>query len=365
MAGTVVPAFVSAGGNASSALGDISARMDMLEFQAGTISQSLRAISAFSGSQPVPPLNIGEQAPLRVAQSRDVASLNVRLGQLEEQMRVLVGQVEGLQFQMTQFQTLIERLQEDTDFRFKQLEGGGSGKTEAAAQSGGDRPVGELPQDQETGSHLPLDLSGSGVLVSSGQASGDAARAETGLPDGSATEGDGPDFAGEEGIVLGGDGIGTFDPASDGGDVLGGGDVPGLDFDPGALVSQGDADAQYSAGYDAIVRGDYEFAESQFRQFISLFPDDLHAPDAANWLGESLLQQHRYDEAAQVLFDGFENYPKSLRAPDLLLKLAIALDGAGEKEVACRTFGEVLRRFPSVQPAFRQRLASEMARAKC
>ncbi|HHS82314.1 MAG TPA: tol-pal system protein YbgF, partial [Devosia sp.] len=156
-----------------------------------------------------------------------------------------------------------------------------------------------------------------------------------------------------------GDGIGTFDPAGDGVDV------PGLDFDPAALVSQGDADAQYSAGYDAIVRGDYEFAESQFRQFISLFPDDLHAPDAANWLGESLLQQHRYDEAAQILFDGFENYPNSLRAPDLLLKLAIALDGAGEREVACRTFGEVLRRFPSVQPAFRQRLASEMARAKC
>ena len=58
----------------------------------------------------------------QVAQSRDVAQLNVRLSALEEQIRILTGQVEGLQFQMTQYQTLIERLQEDIDFRFGQID---------------------------------------------------------------------------------------------------------------------------------------------------------------------------------------------------------------------------------------------------
>ncbi len=52
--------------------------------------------------------------------------------------------------------------------------------------------------------------------------------------------------------------------------------------------------AQYQAGYDAIVRGDYAFAEDQFRQFVALYPDDPQAPDATNWLGEALMQRGAY-----------------------------------------------------------------------
>src|SRR5215470_17817319 len=92
-------------------------------------------------------------------------------------------------------------------------------------------------------------------------------------------------------------------------------------------LSNGDAAAQYQAGYEAIVRGDYPFAEDQFRQFIALYPKDPEAPDATNWLGEALLQRQAYDDAADVLLTGFQNYEKSARAPDLLFKLGIALAG--------------------------------------
>ena len=37
--------------------------------------------------------------------------------------------------------------------------------------------------------------------------------------------------------------------------------------------------------------------EEQFRQFVALYPQDPQAPDAANWLGEALLQRQAYDEA--------------------------------------------------------------------
>ncbi len=63
---------------------------------------------------------------------------------------------------------------------------------------------------------------------------------------------------------------------------------------PAAVASLGNAatnpqaNAQYKAGYDAIVKGNYSFAADQFRQFIQAYPADPQAADATNWLGEAL-----------------------------------------------------------------------------
>lgn len=162
-------------------------------------------------------------------------------------------------------------------------------------------------------------------------------------------------FGGPVNLSLGDDGIGSsLDPQA-----------LDLDFGAGELVTEGDADAQYKAGYDAVIQGDYAFAEAQFGQFVALFPDHPLAPDATNWLGEALLQRAEYDLAAQVLFGGFQRYGASVRAPDLLLKLGIALAGAEEQETACRTFDEVLKRYPNNGGAFDARVAQEQAAAQC
>ncbi len=340
MAGFLSPAFVNARGSQ-----DPAARIDSLELQIRSLGQSLNVsgigLTDATGS------GAGDAAGARgvlVAQSRDVASLNVRLSQIEEQMRILTGQVEGLQFQMTQFQTLIERMQEDNEFRFQQLEGGGPGKTEAAVQSGGARPAGELPQTQMQ------DLNGTGDA--GGLAAGNGVQeiapedAEVILP----------------GSLFDADGLNEAEFPSL---LQGGGQALDLDFDPGAVVRDGDAEAQYRAGFQAVLEGDYDFAQMQFAQFIALFPDDPQAPDATNWLGESLLQLGRYDEAAQVLFAGFQKYQDTVRAPDLLLRLGVALAGAGERETACRTYVEVMRRYPDMGEAFNNRVGEEVARAQC
>jgi tol-pal system protein YbgF len=138
-----------------------------------------------------------------------------------------------------------------------------------------------------------------------------------------------------------------------------------LTFDAGTTLSSGDANAQYQAGYEAIVRGDYSFAEDQFQQFISLYPDDPQAADATNWLGEALMQRGAYDDAALVLAEGYQKYEASPRAPDLMLKLGVALVGAGEQEVACRTFFTLEKRYPNLAPQFAQRLNDEKSKAQC
>lgn len=310
------------------ASGDV-ARLEALETQALALSGQIDAYNgALSAFSPVPPNPVGNIAPIIVAQSnRDVASINVRLGQLEEQVRVLTGQVEGLQFQMTQLQTYLERLNEDYEFRFQQLEGGGTGKTSAAPQSGSDTLAGGLPQNQEfVAPDLLIDPDAEGFALGSGE-----------QPLGTLPEG-ALDLSGQ--------------PLD-------------LTYDPGGLVTDADANAQYRAGYDAIVRGDYAFAEDQFRQFVGLFPEHEQAPDATNWLGEALILRRAYDEAADVLLTGYQSYSNSTRAPDLLLKLGTALAGAGEHDTACRTFSEVLRRYPDVSAAFHARLSEEISKAQC
>lgn len=279
-----------------------------------------------------------------VAQSQSEAQLVVRVQELEDAVRTLTGQVEGLQFQLTQMQELLQKQSEDNEFRFQQLEGGDAGKTDAATQSGGVTPSGALPQPN-TGSAASVPPLEAPPLVDNPQP---AAPGNDGL--------------GESADPL----LGTG--GEDGGlqtNPLGQGRPLNLSLDSSQPLSDGDAQAQYDAGYEAIVRGDYTFAEEQFRQFIALYPDDPQAPDATNWLGEALLQRQAYDEAADALLTGFQNYESSERAPDLLLKLGIALQGAGETDAACRTFFEVSRRYPDQPTAFQARLQQERQSAAC
>ena len=286
------------------------------------------------------------------AQSQQAAQLAVRIQQLEEQIRLLTGQVEGLQFQLTQMQTLIENMREDNEFRFQQLEGGsGPGPTSSVDSNLSAPATDRLPSE-------PAQLADSpGALAPIEVGSGEP------------MHGDHDPELGQSADPL----VGTNQM---GGGVLGGGTVgtvgsiePGrpldLSLDSGGQLSNGDAEAQYQAGYDAIVRGDYAFAEDQFQQFVALYPEDPYAPDATNWLGEALMQRGAFDDAALVLAEGYQKYQTSARAPDLMLKLGVALLGAGETDVACRTFATLEQRYSDLAPAFRQRLDQEKARAQC
>lgn len=312
----------------------------------------------------LPPAELGsitlsDAAPERihVAQAQDTAQLLVRIQQLEEQLRSQNGQIEGLTFQLTQLQELLNRMQEDTDFRLQALEGGAGPKPDAATQPGGATQPEALPQDPNA---VPMDANGvpltdvpeQGVKPLPGEVEFDPT-----FDDGS---GAAPaDAVGESADPL----VGT---GATGGVDLTTGQPLNLSFDPAAANSGNpDADAQFAAGYDALSKGDFAFAEDQFSQYLELYPDSRQAPDAANFLGDVLIQRAAYDEAAEVLLNAFQKAPDSPKAPDLLLKLGMSLSGAGERETACRTFAEIDKRYTTLEPAFITRLGEEKSRAEC
>jgi tol-pal system protein YbgF len=307
----------------------------------------------------VPPADMGD-GRIHVAQSKQEAQLIVRLQDLEGQVRTLTGQVEGLQFQLTQMQQLIDRMTQDNEYRFEQLEGT-AGKAPPPKPASGATPGASSDQGQlDT---PPTQPTASADQTSSIQSLPPLASDDdtVAAPDQLAMDSDQPPLdlrlgESQDPLLKGGDGtLGTLDSAS-----IGAGDGTAAD-----VATSGDAKAQYQAGYDAMTRGDYAFAEDQFSQFIDLYPTDPQAPDATNWLGEAMIQQGSYTDAAQVLADGYTKYKDSKRAPDILLKLGIALADADQQDVACRTFFTLAKRYPNLAPAFRTRLSEENQKAKC
>ncbi len=70
-------------------------------------------------------------------------------------------------------------------------------------------------------------------------------------------------------------------------------------------------------------------------------------PEAAYWLGESLFQRQRYRDAAEAFLNVSTKYETSPKAPDALFRLGQSLAALGEKEAACASLGEVVRKFPT------------------
>lgn len=349
LAGVLVSATAWPVASSADDVSGAAVRLAAVQFQVNSLQQTLDGLGRANSNLPFTGAPMMDRvpadgatgaivAPVRIAQaSRDVGALNVRLSQLEEQVRSLTGQVQGLQFQLTQMQTLVENMQADTDARLSTLEGSKPGKNKATSQPSGATPSG--------GGSQPLDLT-----APAGEGAAPPVDESQIVIDPKA-----------EGYTLGAPahplGTLTLDQLNSSG--------AGSPDGTGPIVTEADAAAQYKAGYDAVVRGDYAFAEEQFRQFIALFPDNPRAADATNWLGEALIRKGQYDNAADVLLNGYQEYPDSPRAPDILLKLAIALSGAGEQETACRTFAEVEQRYPNQPKAFIGRLAAEKAKAGC
>lgn len=319
-------ALASSASFAAPVLSPFEARIDLLETQAQDLANRLN-IPARKG--------FGEPT-VQVAQSnRSAAQINVRLDALEGQMRTLNGQVEGMQFQLTQLQALLTNMQADNEFRFQELEGGSLGKTSAVTQSGSETLASELPQNIEVDDG-PL---------------GPAFSLDSNL---------------DQDLSLGPDGeLGSLSGEGLDLSLEGAGKPFDLLNQSGSVVRNGDADAQYRAGFDAAASGDTIFAEGQFRQFIALFPNHPDAPNATHWLGEALLQRGDYEEAAEILLEGFELYPNSVKAPDMLLKLGVSLGRAGEHETACRTFVEALRRYPNGTRDYMQQIGREQKNAQC
>src|SRR5262245_32221402 len=277
------------------------------------------------------------------------SDLVVRLERLESQIRQLTGAIEQLQFRNQQLEAQVRRLQE----------GGATSGVQprppslsppsgpAATTAPGRRGDAFDPAQNPSAPGAPHTLG--------------AVNAPVGQPQAAADPGD-PSISAPGGRVANAP-LDLAKMAPPGGPTPG--QPPrGAGLSATLPPSQTPRD-EYDLAYGYVLRKDFALAEDGFRHFLSKYPDDRLAGDATFWLGESQFQRQRYRDAAEALLNVSTKYESNAKAPDALPRLGQSLAVLGEKEAACASLGEVLRKFPRASANVKQGVEREQKRARC
>ena len=122
---------------------------------------------------------------------------------------------------------------------------------------------------------------------------------------------------------------------------------------------------QYEFAVSFMKIGDYETAEFALKEFIDKNKDDDLAGNAQYWYGETFRIRQLYSDAATAYLDGYQNYPKSVKAPDNLLKLGITMVQLGEKDQGCKMISGLKKEYPKASKSVLQKAQYEQKKFKC
>jgi tol-pal system protein YbgF len=279
----------------------VCADVSSLAAELGALQAELAALRRVQPTQATDPARLGQ--------------FEVRLGQLEEELRRLTGRIEQLEFGQRTLEDRIDQLIGDLDARLRPLEG-------APADTAGVAPTPEaqtaLPAQSPT-QPAPAPTPGPQTL---GQVPRSAVLA---LP--------------------------RPDPSA----------IP-----PPPSTRDLPPQQQYDAAMELLRAGDYPGAEGGLRLFVELNPEHALAANAAYWLAETYYVRKNYAAAAAAFARNYQTYGKdAAKASDNLLKLGMSLEGLGEKDKACLSYAELAKEFPNAPAHIQQALARERARAEC
>jgi len=122
---------------------------------------------------------------------------------------------------------------------------------------------------------------------------------------------------------------------------------------------------QYEFAVSFMKIGDYETAEFALKEFIEKNRDHDLAGSAQYWYGETFRIRQLYSDAATAYLDGYQNYPKSKKAPDNLLKLGITMVQLGEKDQGCKMINGLKKEYPKASKSVLQKAQYEQKKFKC
>ena len=132
-----------------------------------------------------------------------------------------------------------------------------------------------------------------------------------------------------------------------------------------SLLPDKPAKEQYEFAVSFMKIGDYETAEFALREFIDKNKDHDLAGSAQYWYGETFRIRQLYSDAATAYLDGYQNYPKSKKAADNLLKLGITMVQLGEKDQGCKMISGIKKEYPKANKSVLQKAQYEQKKFKC
>jgi tol-pal system protein YbgF len=273
-------------------------RIDRLERDVNLLQRQVYRGTSPSGT----PMAVSPPDAQGPPDGQSALSDDVRIGQLEDEVRTLTGQIQEVNYSLDQLKRRLDTLSSDVDQRFATLEHGGPSLAGPAIGGPGTPPP----------------------------------------PAASATPG-----------VLGTLGTPAAKPGSE------------QTATAPATLPSGTAQEQYNYAFGLLRQANYPAAEEALKAFVKAYPKDPLAGNAQYWLGETYYVRKDYENAATAFAVGYQRYPKSGKAADNLLKLGMSLGNLGKKGNACSAFARLDRDFPTAPANVKEREASERQQLGC
>ena len=240
----------------------------------------------------------------------------LKLNNIEDQFRELTNRFEEINFKMDKLSSRITKIQSDTQIRLSDLEDSGDQvKISKKIEKKNNLPGTDKPKDF---------LSGSGYQKTNEEESQKINSIETAAS------------------------VVTSEPEK-----------------RESLLPNKPAKVQYDFALSFMKVGDYETAEFALKEFIDKNKDHDLAGNAQYWYGETFRIRQLYSDAATAYLDGYQNYPKSKKAPDNLLKLGITMVQLGEKDEGCNMIAGIKKQYPKASKSVLQKAQYEQKKFKC
>ncbi|MQA64476.1 MAG: tol-pal system protein YbgF [Alphaproteobacteria bacterium] len=302
-----VEGFAQAGTNPE--IQSLLSRIDRLQRDMNTLQRQVyRGNAPPSGEAPGGAVGSGSEPNL-------AAAMQIRLDEIETQMRVFTGRLEEANHAISELTKKVETLASDIDLRLKTLEGRGGGAPLPVGPGGATPPAANPAPAPGAppgtlGTLTPRDLN---------------AKPQTAVP------------------------------------APGGAPAP----QTASALPAGSVQEQYNYATSFLSKSDWAGAERALAAFISAHPKDPLTGNAQYWLGESHYVRGDFNSAAHAFAKGYKDYPKSAKGPDNLLKLGLSLANLKKTDSACTTFGRMTKDFPDASAAIKSRVAAERKKLRC
>lgn len=118
-----------------------------------------------------------------------------------------------------------------------------------------------------------------------------------------------------------------------------------------AAVSASPEQTIYQQGFALIKSKQYDRALTQFKEYISKYPQGHYAVNAHFWMGEINYLQGKHAAAKKSFEIVVKNYPKDQKIPDAMLKLAIIATDNGQKQKAEEMLVQIQKQYPGTTAA--------------
>ena len=130
-------------------------------------------------------------------------------------------------------------------------------------------------------------------------------------------------------------------------------------------LPEGAPKQQYDFAFEFLKRQDYPKAESTLRDFLKRHPKDPLAGNAQYWLGETYFVRGDFQQAAVEFMAGYQNYPKTNKGPDNLLKLGMSMAKLNQAQGACTALGRLAKDYPDAAATLLTAAKTERTKLKC